>query len=191
MGSNLSDLRSFRKLCSTLPSRFAQAMRPANGKTLVSVSFLFRRGKYILYTTYAQGSTIMTDASSGWRCRTGRARSGRTSPTLNYVTCTTSRCQCIRPCGPVVSGLLHGLLWLLRMQLNIGNPYNTSHTQIGFGTFGGPHITSLLANLRIRAAAAWFPEVLGASRAATGRRMAAWPLIQRQPPPAIPCIPMS
>src|SRR2546425_10767583 len=53
-----------------------------------------------------------------------------------------------------------GLLWLLRnASFNIGNPYNTSHTQIGFGTFGGPHITSLLAEVSGYALRAqWFQK---------------------------------
>src|SRR5437773_10136496 len=53
-----------------------------------------------------------------------------------------------------------GLLWLLRnANFNVGNPYNTSQTQIGFGTFGGPHITSLLAEVSGYALRAqWFQK---------------------------------
>jgi membrane-associated phospholipid phosphatase len=54
-----------------------------------------------------------------------------------------------------------------------GNPYNNSATQIGFGTFGGPHIATLLCEVATRALKAvwnqkWFvhrrlrPEVFAA-----------------------------
>jgi hypothetical protein len=40
-----------------------------------------------------------------------------------------------------------------------GNPYNTSQTQIGFGTFGGPHILSLVTEVATRALkAVWFQK---------------------------------
>jgi len=51
-------------------------------------------------------------------------------------------------------------LWLLsNANFNVGNPYNTSRTQIGFVTFGGPHITSLLAEVSGHALRAqWFQK---------------------------------
>jgi len=40
-----------------------------------------------------------------------------------------------------------------------GNPYETSPTQIGFGTFGGPHISTLLCEVATRALkAVWFQK---------------------------------
>jgi hypothetical protein len=43
--------------------------------------------------------------------------------------------------------------------LNPGNPYNTSGTQVGFGTFGGPHITALVAEVATRALKAiWYEK---------------------------------
>lgn len=43
--------------------------------------------------------------------------------------------------------------------LNPGNPYVRSRTQIGFGTFGGPHVLSLVAEVATRALkAAWFQK---------------------------------
>lgn len=42
-----------------------------------------------------------------------------------------------------------------------GNPYNASATQIGFGTFGGPHILSLVTEVATRALkAVWFQKWL-------------------------------
>jgi len=43
--------------------------------------------------------------------------------------------------------------------LDAGNPYNTSSTQEGFGTFGGPHILSLVTEVATRALkAVWFQK---------------------------------
>jgi membrane-associated phospholipid phosphatase len=48
---------------------------------------------------------------------------------------------------------LNACLILLGMNapLDKGNPYNTSKTQAGFGTFGGPHILSLVTEVATRA----------------------------------------
>jgi hypothetical protein len=44
-------------------------------------------------------------------------------------------------------------------RFNPGNPYIHSRTQIGFGTFGGPHILSLVTEVATRALkAAWFQK---------------------------------
>ncbi len=43
--------------------------------------------------------------------------------------------------------------------LNTGNPYNDSRTQVGFGTFGGPAIATLVAEVSTRALhAVWFQK---------------------------------
>ena len=43
--------------------------------------------------------------------------------------------------------------------LNPGNPYNGSRTQIGFGTFGGPYIATILCEVATRALKAiWFQK---------------------------------
>jgi len=43
--------------------------------------------------------------------------------------------------------------------LNPGNPYNGSQTQIGFGTFGGPYIATILCEVATRALKAiWFQK---------------------------------
>jgi hypothetical protein len=43
--------------------------------------------------------------------------------------------------------------------LNTGNPYNRSRTQIGFGTFGGPFIATILCEVATRALKAqWFQK---------------------------------
>lgn len=56
---------------------------------------------------------------------------------------------------------LNACLILLGMNapLNPGNPYNQSGNQIGFGTFGGPHILSLVTEVATRALkAVWFQK---------------------------------
>jgi hypothetical protein len=102
-----------------------------------------------LYTTYATGLDYMTDANSWLAVQNGQGPFGSNVPDspLRYL-----------HDGRGVGAFVHvdllfqayfmGLLWLLRnANFNVGNPYNISHTQIGFGTFGGPHITSLLAEV--------------------------------------------
>ncbi len=43
--------------------------------------------------------------------------------------------------------------------LNAGNPYNDSETQVGFGTFGAPHVTALIAEVATRALkAVWYEK---------------------------------
>src|SRR5947208_7813879 len=114
-----------------------------------------------LYTTYATGLDYMTDASSWLAVQNGQGPFGSNVPDaqLRYL-----------HDGRGVGAFVHvdllfqayfmGLLWLLRnANFNVGNPYNTSQTQMGFGTFGGPHITSLLAEVSGYALRAqWFQK---------------------------------
>jgi hypothetical protein len=56
---------------------------------------------------------------------------------------------------------LHAALILLhnKVPLDPGNPYEHSRTQIGFGTFGSPHILSLVTEVATRALkAVWFQK---------------------------------
>src|SRR5438477_3860513 len=102
-----------------------------------------------LYTTYATGLDYMTDAGSWLAVQNGAGPFGSNVPDSQ---------QRYLHDGRGVSAFVHvdllfqayfmGLLWLLsNANFNVGNPYNTSRTQIGFGTFGGPHITSLLVDV--------------------------------------------
>jgi len=113
------------------------------------------------YTTYQAELDYMTDAGSGLAVQNGEgpSESNIPDPQLRYL-----------HDGRGVGAFVHvdllfqayfmGLLWLLRnASFNVGNPYNTSHTQTGFGTFGGPHITSLLAEVSGYALRAqWFQK---------------------------------
>ncbi len=56
---------------------------------------------------------------------------------------------------------LNAALYLLSSQSpnDMGNPYNDSKTQEGFGTFGGPHVLSLVTEVATRALkAVWFQK---------------------------------
>src|SRR5438132_547439 len=113
------------------------------------------------YTTYQAGLDYMTDASSWLAVQNGAGPFGSNV--------ADSQWRYLHD-GRGVSAFVHvallfqayfmGLLWLLRnASFNVGNPYNTSRTQIGFGTFGGPHITSLLAEVSGYALRAqWFQK---------------------------------
>src|SRR2546425_10453194 len=113
------------------------------------------------YTTYQAGLDYMTDASSWLAVQNGAGPFGSNVPDSQ---------QRYLHDGRGVSAFVHvdllfqayfmGLLWLLRnASFNVGNPYNTSRTQIGFGTFGGPHITGLLAEVSGYALRAqWFQK---------------------------------
>src|SRR2546427_5234632 len=113
------------------------------------------------YTTYQAGLDYMTDASSWLAVQNGDGPFGSNL--------ADSQQRYLHD-GRGVSAFVHvdllfqayfmGLLWLLRnASFNVGNPYNTSRTQIGFGTFGGPHITSLLAEVSGYALRAqWFQK---------------------------------
>ena len=51
------------------------------------------------------------------------------------------------------------ILFGMGAPLDAGNPYKTSATQIGFGTFGGPHILSLVTEVATRALkAVWYQK---------------------------------
>ncbi len=51
------------------------------------------------------------------------------------------------------------ILLEMGVPLNPGNPYNASATQIGFGTFGGPHIAALVTEVATRALKAiWYEK---------------------------------
>ena len=51
------------------------------------------------------------------------------------------------------------ILTSLACPLNVGNPYKTNATQVGFSTFGGPHILQLVAEVATQALrAAWFEK---------------------------------
>jgi len=106
------------------------------------------------YTTYVPGSDYMTDFSSWLEVQNGQGPfvlpQGALDPQLRYLRN-----------GRDVSAWVHvdllyqayfmAMLWLLNNPgiagFNTGNPYSSSRTQVGFGTFGPPHINALMTEV--------------------------------------------
>jgi hypothetical protein len=113
------------------------------------------------YVTYQPGLDYMLDAGSWLAVQNGQGPFGS-----NLV---DSQLRYLRD-GRGVGAWVHvdllfqayfmGMLWLLRnATFNVGNPYNTSHTQSGFGTFGNPHISALMAEVSGHAVRAqWYQK---------------------------------
>jgi membrane-associated phospholipid phosphatase len=113
------------------------------------------------YTTYQPGVDYMTDASSWLAVQNGQGpfaapghdsqlrflRNGRDASAWVHV-------------DLLFQAYFMGMLWLMgNAEFNVNNPYNRSRTQIGFGSFGGPHITALLAEVSGYALRAqWFQK---------------------------------
>src|SRR5207253_1569208 len=98
------------------------------------------------YATYQPSMDYMTDFPS-WLA----VQNGRGPFALNAI---DQQLRYLRN-GRDVSAWVHvdllyqayfmAMLWLLRNAgFNTGNPYNSSRTQVGFGTFGSPHISALM-----------------------------------------------
>jgi hypothetical protein len=101
------------------------------------------------YATYQAGLDYMTDFGSWLAVQNGQGPFGPNviDPQLRYLRS-----------GRDVSAWVHvdllyqayfmAMLWLLRnATLNAGNPYSNSRTQVGFGTFGPPHINALMTEV--------------------------------------------
>jgi len=113
------------------------------------------------YATYQPSMDYMTDFPS-WLA----VQNGRGPFALNAI---DQQLRYLRN-GRDVSAWVHvdllyqayfmAMLWLLRNAgFNTGNPYNSSRTQIGFGTFGSPHISALMTEVSEYALRAqWFQK---------------------------------
>jgi membrane-associated phospholipid phosphatase len=113
------------------------------------------------YATYQPSMDYMTDFPS-WLA----VQNGRGPFALNVI---DQQLRYLRN-GRDVSAWVHvdllyqayfmAMLWLLRNAgFNTGNPYNSSRTQIGFGTFGAPHISALMTEVSEYALRAqWFQK---------------------------------
>ena len=81
-------------------------------------------------------------------------------PVRRYVRCGRDLSQYVHV-DVLFEAYFNACLYLLHAgaPLNAGNPYRNSRTQTGFGTFGGPHIKALLAEVATRALkAVWFQK---------------------------------
>ena len=101
------------------------------------------------YATYQPGLDYMIDFASWLAVQDGQGpfASNVIDPQLRYLRS-----------GRDVSAWVHvdllyqayfmAMLWLLRnATFNGGNPYGSSRTQVGFGTFGPPHINALMTEV--------------------------------------------
>jgi hypothetical protein len=137
------------------------AFRGPRSNGHVTPQTLFR-GKY---GTYLPALDYMTDFSSWLGVQNGQPPSVTNAgdPQLRYLRYLRN--------GRDVSAWVHvdllyqayfmAMLWLIgnRAAFNAGNPYNTSTTQIGFGTFGPPHNQALMTEVSEYALRAqWFQK---------------------------------
>ena len=115
------------------------------------------------YTTYLPGIDYMTDFSSWLKVQNGDGPFGSNAIDRQQLRYLRN--------GRDVSAWVHvdllyqayfmAMLWLLSSKagFNTGNPYNSSQTQVGFGTFGAPHICALMTEVSAYALRAqWFQK---------------------------------
>ncbi|PYX09994.1 MAG: phosphoesterase [Acidobacteria bacterium] len=119
------------------------------------------------YTTYLPGIDYMTDFSSWLAVQNGQGPFGPNPIDREQLRYLRN--------GRDVSSWVHvdllyqayfmAMLWLLRYAgsnaagFNASNPYNSSRTQVGFGTFGAPHICALMTEVSAYALRAqWFQK---------------------------------
>jgi len=121
------------------------------------------------FNTYLPGTDYLTNVAAWLAVQNGNPPSDR-----NFVDPTPRYARNGRDLSAFVhvdvlyQAYFHACLWLLDngALLNPGNPYGSSYlvsrsrTQAGFGTFGGPHIVTLLAEVCTRALkVVWFQVV--------------------------------
>ncbi len=113
------------------------------------------------YTTYQPGLDYMTDFPSWLAVQNGQGpfAANVPDPQLRYL-------RNGRDVGAWVhvdvlyEAYFMAMLWLVsHAGLDAGNPYVNSHTQVGFGTFGTPHINALMTEVSGYALRAqWFQK---------------------------------
>ncbi len=138
----------------------------------------------------AGGSDYLTDTSSWLAIQNGQAPSlpQRIDPTPRHARNGRDLAAYVHR-DVLYEAYLNACIWLIdnNAPFNPGNPYNTSRTQTGFGTFGSPHVKSLLAEVATRALkAVWFqkwfvhrclrPEEFGGLVHSTKTHQASYPL---------------
>ena len=114
------------------------------------------------FTTYLPGIDYLTDTGSWMAARNGQGPFGSNSKDSvpRYLRNGRDVAAWVHM-DALFQAYFHALLWLLGngVAFNVGNPYNNSRTQAGFGTFGGPHIIALMSEISSRALKAqWFQK---------------------------------
>lgn len=116
----------------------------------------------------AGGTDYMTDVASWLAVQNGQGPFGfnRVDPTPRHIRNGRDLSAYVH-IDVLYEAYLNACLWLLDQgaPFNPGNPYGSSflvsksRTQVGFGTFGGPHVKSLLAEVATRALkAVWYQK---------------------------------
>jgi hypothetical protein len=96
--------------------------------------------------------------AAAWK--TPSAAPNRIDPVRRYLRCGRDISQYVHV-DVLFEAYLNACLYLIdnHAPLNPGNPYVTSKTQTGFGTFGAPHIKTIVAEVSTRALkAVWFQK---------------------------------
>jgi hypothetical protein len=110
----------------------------------------------------AGGADYMTDFASWLAVQNGQGpfRPNLFDPKRRYIRCGRDLCAYVHV-DVLFEAYFNACLVLIDMgaPFNPGNPYNHSKTQQGFGTFGPPHIKTLMAEVSTRALkAAWYQK---------------------------------
>jgi membrane-associated phospholipid phosphatase len=113
------------------------------------------------YNTYVPDLDYMTDFSSWLAVQNGQPpSSGNTKdPQVRFLRNGRDLSAWVHV-DLLYQAYFMAMLWLVtNAALNAGNPYNHSSTQIGFGTFGAPHIHALMTEVSAYALRAqWFQK---------------------------------
>jgi membrane-associated phospholipid phosphatase len=127
----------------------------------------FAYGPYAMNGTmgmYTPGLNYMTDLASWLAVQNGQGPFGQNTIASTRYTCT-GRDLCVYVHADPNAGLLISFynagIWLFEQNapLNPGNPYTKYEKQVGFSTFGVPHLLCLLGEAKIRACkAAWYAK---------------------------------
>ena len=110
----------------------------------------------------AGGADWMTDYGSWLRCQNGEApfEGNRYDPVLRHMRCGRDISQYVHV-DVLFEAYFNACLWLIDngAPLSPTNPYLRSRTQTGFGTFGAPHIKTMVAEVATRALkCVWFQK---------------------------------
>lgn len=112
------------------------------------------------YSTYQPGLDYMTDPDAWLLAQNGQGPFAENlrDPKPQYIRNGRDLGAYVHADVPY-QAYLAAAHWMMQndVPLNAGNPYEKSHTQEGFQTFGGPHVLSLLAEVSNRALkAVWY-----------------------------------
>jgi hypothetical protein len=112
------------------------------------------------YSTYAPDLDYMADSGSWLSVQNGQEPSEENAfdSKPRYIRNARDLSAYVHVDGPY-QAYLTAAQWVMQndVPLNVGNPYEKSSTQVGFQTFGEPHVLSLLAEVSNRALkAVWY-----------------------------------